>query len=233
MVFGALSNLHQPPITRANTQIRDETLPIFYTIFKFRIDLPGLPANDHHGTNNNRDTADYIRTRLWAFLPGPSDGPRASNLRFLTSISFTIQIVSTSLLSLTGVGVVMSGSSLDRPSDPCFEGVVDTTDLDWDNLLDIETAYVEGIDSCLVFQDVMEFLGANPIRSSRVDKAASVMASLMYIISKQSPHLTRNIRVILDPTEELYEGGVDMVDVIEGLCEGGLDTDLDWMDEYE
>lgn len=245
-----LSNLRQPPITRTNRQIRQETLPIFYSTFAFSIRLARLPRSRYDGASKNRHTPDYFRNRLMAFLPGPSNGLQAStqpflsrnvlraigprfltengiqssNLRFLSRLSLTIPTGSTGSHSLKEVSFTMSSSAFTHQQDRQYfgEGSVDTASLDWNNLRHIKAAYIKGIDSCPLCQDGIELLGVDSIRCPRVNKAADEMAALMQFISKQYPHLTQHVLATIDATETLID------DVFYMIQERMPDDEWEW-----
>lgn len=201
-------DLQQPPITCVNRQIRYESLPIFYDIRVFRFNLDYLPEDDSDDAiDNQNDKVHYISNMLSAFIPGPSNTPQASNLRFLTCLSCSIQTRSGYMWGLAEVGFDMSSSPFDFVSDPNVEllGLVDTAGLDWDNTEDIKTAYVEGIDSSMLCQEVMEISGLPDIRCYRANDAVDEMARLMYLIAWLCPQLRSHVVATMDGNDMLWD----------------------------
>lgn len=197
------SNMRQPPITSVSRQIRYETLPVFYDIHECIVDLAPLDLED-------RDDADKIRDRICNMLFGPIPGPdntlQPSNLPFLSYLDVAIEI-ETFFESVCKFGFIMS-SSPRLESDELDEehGVVDTTDLDWDDTEDVRIALMEGIDSTEICQDIMDLLGVPGILCDGAYESMVEMAALMCLISRQCPQLTSNVLAsVIEVEDELAE----------------------------
>lgn len=185
------SNMQQPPITSVNRQIRSETLPIFYHIHNFMVDLACISENLDETFENWK----HICKMLFPSIPGPHNTLQDSNLRFLSYLDISIETGSLFYLGLAKVGFVMSSSPFVFESDGLDEeyGVVVTTDLNWDNAEDVRTAFLEGIDSSMICQDATEIFMLDSLLCERADEAAIDIAYLMFLISWQCPQLTRNV----------------------------------------
>lgn len=195
------SNLRQPPITRVNRQLRYETLPVFYDIGYFAVELTNLPGNDDDA-NQNRD---HIYKMLFASIPGPDNTLQANNLRFLSYLDFSIETWSSSFWGLAKVGFIMSSSPFVFESDEWDEeyGVVETAGLDWDDTEDVITAFCDGINSSMICKDGRELLGLPGMLCKRAYAAAVEMAALMCSISRQLPQLTSNVLAYVEADDWL------------------------------
>lgn len=196
------SNMQQPPITSVNRQIRSETLPIFYHIHDFMVDLACISENHDEAVEN----WNHICKMLFASIPDPPT-LQDSNLRFLSYLDISIETGSVFYWGLAKVCFVMSSSPFVFESDGLDEeyGVVVTTDLNWDNAEDVRTAFLEGIESSMICQDATEIFMLDSLLCERADEAAIDMAYLMFLISMQCPQLTRNVVANVEASTSLED----------------------------
>lgn len=197
------SDMRQPPITRVNRQLRYETLPIFYHTGNFSVDFAYFPEYHDDPFKN----WDRIFNMLFASMHGPGNTLQASNLRFLSYLNFSIQTGSAYFFGLAKVGFTMSSSPFVELDELDEEyGVVDTTDLDWDNTEDVMTALTEGIDSSMTCQLGIEFFGLDNMRCDRADEAADDLAFLMCLISRHCPPLRSNVLANVVARDSIEDG---------------------------
>ncbi|KAI7774086.1 hypothetical protein LA080_009289 [Diaporthe eres] len=196
------SNMRQPPITRVNRQIRFETLPIFYHTRNFSAHFACFPENHDDAVKN----WDRIFNMLFASMHGPGNTLQASNLRFLSYLNFSIQTGSAYFFGLAKVGFTMSSFPFVELDESYEEyGVVDTTDLDWDNTEDVMTAFTEGIDSSMTCQLGIEFFGLDNMRCERADEAADDLAFLMCLISRHCPPLRSHVLANIEASDWIVD----------------------------
>ncbi|KAG6358491.1 hypothetical protein INS49_014375 [Diaporthe citri] len=131
---------------------------------------------------------------LGAFMPSPRNTLQSSNLRFLSSLSFHIDVKP--LLypeGLISVGFVMASFQLENVE---MEASVCTKGLDWNRYEDVRLAYLAAIDSSLASSDARDFFETVNIRCDRANQAANELVALMCLISGQCPQLTSHVHAI-------------------------------------
>lgn len=224
------SDLGQPPITRVNRQIRNETLPIFYGNHRFVIHLPRLPRFDierdgrrkdpnrlrsvwdrlfarhfkaPENLSENEDPLHHLRVMLHAFTPALHNTLQANSLSFLSNLTFRLEFESLKpSWGLLGLGCTMSSRELH--CDDGDEILVKTVGLDWNSAMEVREAFVVAIASSKSVYGAIDFLDWDVVLHPEVEKAVRESAALMCCISRECPQLTGNVLAFITPSELYY-----------------------------
>lgn len=223
---GVFPDLRQPPITRVNKQIRNETLPLFYRDNMFVITLYKLtkacdgPENDQNirtsvwgrlhariskardGLLGDQDYVKHVRDMLHAFTPVSNNNLQANNLSFLSHLTFRLDILSSSRRSPCGLGFTMSSRELDCDNEN--EKLVQTAALNWNSAVEVREAFVLAIASSHIVHRANQLLNLDLLRHRPFKKPAKESADLICCISRECPQLTRYVLAFIVGGDRYY-----------------------------
>lgn len=208
-----LPYLWQPPITRANRQIRQECLHIFYEMFHFSLDLnvrskkvAGRKRAILLPASQDQPSFQSFHETIQAFAPSAKNMLQISNLRFLSRLTINV-ILKGHGEDLGCVGFHMTSEDESNFASLAVQG------LDWNRRHDVLSAWVDAAKGSETHWGGFDEHG--DLESNRLGYFAhramvDEIVGLLCLIAEHCPQLTRSVSLIYDG-QGLY--GSDLYDL--------------------